>query len=243
MKPLKKNDWKMKKISTLLILLAILFTGCKKDPKINYQYQLEDNLFECDAVDMDLIKEAVYAFEDYIKTHYCFTNPKSVEQGYYYYWEIALNNQIPAVEFISPHILEIRDQLKKIDGLWSTKGETTTLNYNHPLLKCISDHMNDPQMKQTFDVLIQSRTFKEHVFLSSIKRMSESLGNDAALDTYLALDTFYARILNLDFSDLDKLMQINKEKYAEEQKRLFEANKAGFENGKPIKIDSIKTKN
>jgi hypothetical protein len=233
----------MKKISILLAFVALLFSGCKNEPKIDYQYQLEDDLFECDAVDMNLIKEAVYAFEDYIKNHYTYTNPKSVDQGYYYYWEIALNGRIPAVEFISPHILEIRDQLKKIDGLWVTNGETTTLNYNHPLIKCISDHLKDPQMKQTFDVLIQSHTFKENVFLASIKRISESLGNDAALDTYLALDTFYARILNLDFSDMDKLMKINRNKYMEKQKRLFEANKGNLENGKPIKIDSIKTKN
>lgn len=233
----------MKKISTILLITFVFAMSCKTEPNIEYKYQQEDELFECDAVDMALIKEAIYAFEDYIKNHYSFQNPKSVDQGYYYYWEISRSTRIPAVEFINPHVLNIRDELKKIDDLWITKGETTTLNYKHPMVKCISNYMVNPELKKTFDVLTESNTFKDQVFLALLKRDPIAIKKDPALATYLALDTFYARILNLDFSNLEELMLINKNRYLEEQKRQMEQEKNVIEKSQLLNLDSLKAKN
>ena len=69
----------MKKISILLITI-ILFIGCKNEPNITYHYQQKDDLFYCDAIDMNLIKEAIYAFEDYVENHYFMEPPKSLEK-------------------------------------------------------------------------------------------------------------------------------------------------------------------
>ena len=236
----------MKRISTLLIV-AIMFLGCKNEPNIAYKYQLEDDLFECDEIDMDLIKEAVYAFEDYIENYYFMEPPKSLDKGYYFYWDTSKSDWIPKVEFINPHILEIRDELKKIEGLWIINGIEAKLNMSHPFIKCISDYMDDQELKKIFDVLVQSNTFKNQVFLAPLKRDPIKFSKDRALVTYLALNTFYARILNLDFSNLEELMQINRKRHYEEQKRNFEANKGSIEeaikNSKTIKNDSIKTNN
>ena len=155
------------------------------------------------------------------------------------------STRIPAVEFINPHVLKIRDELKKIDGLWITKNETTTLNYNHPMIKCLSNYMVNSELKRTFDVLTESNTFKEQVFLSLLKRDPLALKNDPALATYLALDTFYARILNLDFSNLEELKLINRNRSIEEQNRLLEKEEKGqlFDKSNFIRLDSIKRKN
>lgn len=245
MKPLKKKDLKMKKISILLLVTSLFLISCKGEPSITYKYQDNIDLFSCDAIDMNLIKEAKYAFEDYIEKHYSFQDPKSVDQGYFYYWEIARSTRIPAVEFINPHVLKIRDELKKIDGLWITKNETTTLNYNHPMIKCLSNYMVNSELKRTFDVLTESNTFKEQVFLSLLKRDPLALKNDPALATYLALDTFYARILNLDFSNVEELKLINRNRSIEEQNRLLEKEENGqlFDKSNFIRLDSIKRKN
>jgi len=238
----------MKKISILFLVTTLFLTNCKQEPSITYKYQENDDLFDCDVVDMNLIKEAKYAFEDYIEKHYSFQNPKSVDQGYYYYWEIAKSARIPAVEFINPHVLQIRDELKKIDGLWITKNETTTLNYSHPMVKCISDYMVDPELKRIFSVLTESNTFKDQVFLALLKRDPVAIKKDPGLATYLALDTFYARILNLDFSNLEELMLINRNRDLEKQKRLMEQEKILLEKQLQekrnfIRLDSLKTKN
>jgi len=236
----------MKKISILLITI-ILFIGCKNEPNITYQYQQKDDLFYCDAIDMNLIKEAVYAFEDYVENNYFMEPPKSLEKGYYFYWDVSKSDWIPKVEFINPHILEIRDELKKIEGLWIENGIEAKLNMTHPFIKCISDYMDDQELKRIFDVLVETNTFKNQVFLAPLKRDPIKFSKDRALVTYLALNTFYARILNLDFNKMDELILINRNKQLEEQKRLFEANKETLEeaikNGNAIKIDSIKPKN
>jgi hypothetical protein len=107
--------------------------------------------------------------------------------------------------------------------------------------------MDDQELKRIFDVLVETNTFKNQVFLAPLKRDPIKFSKDRALVTYLALNTFYARILNLDFNKMDELILINRNKQLEEQKRLFEANKETLEeaikNGNAIKIDSIKPKN
>lgn len=229
----------MKKTNILLVLIIVLFTNCKNEPNIDYKYQLNDDLFDCDAVDMDLIKEAVYAFEEYIKDFYSLEPPFSVDKGYYFYWDTSTSDLIPKVESINPHILEIRDELKKIDNLWIINGDDAKLNMNHPIAKCIGDYMEDQELKKIYDVLVESNTFKNHVFLAPFKRDPIKFRKDRALVTYLALNTFYARILTLDFSKLDELMLINRQRFIERQKLLIEQNKEANKNRALIKIDTI----
>lgn len=238
----------MKKISTLLVFTALLLTGCKNEPNIDYQYQQNDDLFSCDGVDMKLIKEAVYAFEDYINDHYSIEAPNSVEKGYYFYWEVSKTERIPAVEFINPHVLAIRDELKKIEGLWITNNDgEAQLDMSHPLVKCIGDQMENEELKKIFQVLVETKTFKNNVFLAPLKRDPIALYKDRSLCTYLALNTFYARILNLDFTNLEELMLINRKKFLEREKQLQEENlkniEEAFKNGELIRIDPEKTKN
>lgn len=230
----------MKKISILLALSALIITSCKNKSNIEYKYEDNPDLFVCESINMNLIKEALYAFEDYIEKHYSFQNPKSVEQGYFYYWEIAKTDRIPAVEFINTHVLSVRDELKKIDDLWIIKNEKTTLNYKHPLLKCLGSFMIDPDMKRTYNVLIDSNTFKEEVFLALLKRDPKAIQNDRALATYLSLDSFYARILALDFSKLEELKKINENRFRKKQDLLIQQEMENIKNGQLIPIDSLK---
>lgn len=235
----------MKKISSILVITALCFTSCIKDSKITYKYQENDELFSCDGIDMNLIKEAVYAFEDYIKDYYSMEAPNSVDKGYYFYWEISKSDRIPAVEYINQHILDIRDELKKIDGLWIINNNEAKLNMKHPIAKCISDYMEDQQLKKIYDILVETNTFKNLVFLAPFKRDPIKFRKDRALMTYLALNTFYARILMLDFSNLEELMQINKKKFLEEQEKIKEEMMKNNENqeGVLIATDSIKANN
>jgi hypothetical protein len=230
----------MKKTNILLVLVLLLFTNCNNEPNIDYKYQLNDDLFNCDAIDMNLIKEAVYAFEEYIKDFYSLEPPYSVDKGYYFYWDTSKTDLIPKVESINPHILKIRDELKKIDNLWVINGDDVKLNMNHPIAKCIGDNMEDQELKKIYDVLVESNTFKNRVFLAPFKRDPIKFRQDRALVTYLALNTFYARILTLDFSNLDELMLINRNRYIERQRLLKEQNKGAKRNLTPIAIDSIK---
>ncbi|RLD27674.1 MAG: hypothetical protein DRI75_08855 [Bacteroidetes bacterium] len=201
----------------ILTLTILLFISCKKESKFEYKYVDNDNLFKCSSVDMELIKEAVYAFEEYSKEYYSFQEPKSVQQGYYFYWIISTTNRLPAIEYVNPYIIKVRDALKDVKDLWITKNDETTLNINHPIINCISKQMINPEVKKLFNLLIDSNTFSSEVFLASMKRGDERVKGDKAFQTYLVLDTFYARILNVDFNNLEAIINKNRENAAKDK--------------------------
>ena len=213
--------------------------SCNKQSNVTFKYQDNDDLFSCESVNMDLIKEAKYAFEDYIEKHYSFQNPKSVDQGYFYYWEISKSPTIPAVEFVNPHVLKIRDELKKIKNLWHFNGDIASLNYAHPLVKCLGANMVNQELKNTFNTLIDTKTFKDRVFLALLKRDPTAIRKDVGLSTYLALDTFYARILTLDFTNLEELQQINANRYFEKQRKEMGEELKNVTKDNLIPIDSL----
>ena len=108
-------------------------------------------------------------------------------------------------------------ELKKIKNLWHFNGDIASLNYAHPLVKCLGANMVNQELKNTFNTLIDTKTFKDRVFLALLKRDPTAIRKDVGLSTYLALDTFYARILTLDFTNLEELQQINANRYFEKQ--------------------------
>ncbi len=203
-------------ISTLTILLLI---SCNKEPKFEYKYDNNDDLFKCSSVDMELIKEAVYAFEEYLKEYYIFQGPKSVHNGLNNYWKISITNRLPAIEYINPHIIKLRDILKNETSLWITKNDKTILNFNHPIMDCISKNLIDSELKNLFDFLRNSNTFSSEVFLASLKWADKRIKDDKAFETYLVLDTFYARILNVDFNNLEESIKTNRKNIAKKKLR------------------------
>ncbi|MBN4047243.1 hypothetical protein JYU05_01730, partial [bacterium AH-315-P13] len=85
----------MKKIITLFIISLILLSSCEESAKINFKYSEKEDLFTCSSIDMELIKDAVYAFEDHITQHYIAIPPNTLSKGYAFYWEIALRDLQP----------------------------------------------------------------------------------------------------------------------------------------------------
>lgn len=203
----------MKRI-IISILTILLFISCNKEPKFEYKYSDKDDLFNCSSVDMELIKEAVYAFEEYLKEYYIFQGPKSVHNGLNNYWKISITNRLPAIEYINPHIIKLRDILKNETSLWITKNDKTILNFNHPIMDCISKNLIDSELKNLFHLLRNSNTFSSKVFLASLKWADKRIKDDKAFETYLVLDTFYARILNVDFNNLEKSIKTNRKNIA-----------------------------
>ena len=57
--------------------------------------------------------------------------------------------------------------------------------------------------------------------------------------SYLALDTFYARILTLDFTNLEELQQINANRYFEKQKKEMGEELKNVTKDNLIPIDSL----
>ena len=120
--------------------------------------------------------------------------------------------------YINSHIIKLRDILKNEKDLWITKNDETFLNINHPIVDCITEQIIDPEVKKLFNFLIDTNTFSTEVFLASMKRGDERIKNDKAFNTYLILDTFYARILNVDFNNLEASINKNRESIEKKKK-------------------------
>jgi hypothetical protein len=194
----------MKKIIALFIISVTLLSSCEEEVKINFKYSEKEDLFACSSIDMELIKDAVYAFEDYITQHYIAKPPSTLSKGYAFYREIALRDLQPAVELFDNHLIQLVKRLKKEKKLWVVSKDNTTLNYNHPLMLCIAKNIKDKGINKTLNVLLETKSFRHKIFLPTFLMETQILIDDKALATYFALEMFYARVLDLNFDNITK---------------------------------------
>lgn len=189
----------MKRTLVLLVPLLLLF-GCKNEPKIEYKYSDQEDLFMCSSADMDLIKEAVYVFEDYISKNYAFLS-KQPPEGYHNYIELLYDDRSPAKEFFSPHLIKFTEYIKNQNDLWVEIDGQLKLNYDHELVTCIVNNIKDEQLRNTIDVLITSNTVKPQVLGPIMMRNKQMMQEDRALATYLVLETFYPKLFYMNSPD------------------------------------------
>lgn len=204
----------MKKLS--LIFLVSIFTclGCANTYKENYKYVDKDELFSCSEVDMALIKEATYAFEDFILKHYTYKNP-SLNNSYLNFLHDAQMGLIPKIEFFDDYMYQIFNELKSKKAFWNLSN--ITLNYDSDIVQCINSEINDETTHKVFDALTSSKTLRTEVYAAALGSDVDLVLTEGALRTYIALDMFYAKFLALDFTlPRDQLIQevsrLNQEK-------------------------------
>ncbi|MBN4085196.1 hypothetical protein JYT89_02535 [Flavobacteriaceae bacterium AH-315-B10] len=199
----------MKKI-ILPIFTILLFLSCNKEQKLEYKYADKEDLFNCSSIDMELIKDAVYAFEDHITQHYIAIPPNTLSKGYAFYWEIALRDLQPTAELFNNHLIQLVKRLKKEKKLWVVSKDKTTLNYNHPIMLCIAKNIKDKGINKTLNVLLETKSFRTKIFLPAFLGDNQMLIDDKALATFFALEMFYARVLDLNFDNITNEEASNK---------------------------------
>jgi len=193
----------MKKNIILLAIITLQFSSCKQQ-KLDYKYSDKEELVECSSGDMELIKEAVYEFENYISEHYTFLG-NSTAEGYYNYLELLVDNRPPAVEFFSDHLKEIVTVLKNEKNLYTINGSKTRLNYDHELVNCILENIKDEQVKTTLNAMIPSKTISAVVLAPTLFSKKLTMAkDDRALATYVALDMFYTKLIHMSLPDYEE---------------------------------------
>ncbi len=186
----------LKTLSILLILT--LFTSCKKEAKLS-EYKYADKLyFECDGVNSDLLREAVYSFEDDITNYYARNGRQNLSQAYTQAVTAGISGRGKYIEIVSPHTKEIFELLKTNTDLWNTDGKIKTLNYNHSIVKCIGNNINNADLKTTFNALLSTNSMTPKLYGEAIRRQSNLAVKDKYLATYIALDMYYAKLFDVD---------------------------------------------
>lgn len=186
---------KLKLFYTLFATTLILF-NCKKDVNpITYEFTDKPYDFVCKESDIenDLLKEALYSFEDDIVKYY---DPKQLNLNRAYgQFLLGINhNEYIHMRIISPRSRAILERLKQEDHLF-INGQ---LNTKSPLISCVVHGVKDEDLKTTFNALLSAGSLKSSILASGIMFESKKVLADKAMATYVALDMYYAKIAERD---------------------------------------------
>lgn len=184
-----------------ILLLLTIFTSCKKEATLSeYKYADKDYTVNCNNIDTNLLKEAMYSFEEDITNYYAKGGKKNLSQAYSRAISASIYGNAKYNEIVSPHTKEIFNILKTKTDLWNSTSKIKTLNYNTQLVKCLADNISDKDLKTTFSALLSTNSMSSKLFGEPLKRQSRLAIKDKALATYIALDMFYAKLFDVDFN-------------------------------------------
>ncbi len=187
--------------SFILLLISILFTSCKKEATLS-EYKYSDNNFQvnCESIDVNILKEAVFSFEDDITTHFAKKGTKNLSQAYSRTVNLALYGRAKYNEIVSPHTIEIFNILKEEEDLWKVEGASKSLNYNSEFVKCLGKNLTDKDLNTTFNALLTTNSMTSKLFGEPLRRKAYLAVRDKNLATYIAFDMYYSKLFDLDLS-------------------------------------------
>lgn len=189
----------MKKINTIALLLLLISSSCKPEPKLDYKFINQENYFKCSEVDIDFFNEATYAFEDFIIKNYDFSQNGDIKLAYRNFLINARHDLIPMAERLDDYLISVIKTIKNEKNLW-VASEHPKLSHTAAITTCISNSIQDDKFKNIFAALASSSTLKSSTVAPLIQADLDLAINDKSVATYIALDMFYAKLINLDYS-------------------------------------------
>lgn len=185
----------------IVLLVFFLLTSCKKEATLSeYKYSANGFQVTCEGVNPELLKEAVYSFEDDITNYFAQKGSKNLSQAYSRIVNLGIYGRAKYEEIASPHTIEIFEILKKDKNLWSLEGTTKSLNYESSFVKCLADNLADKDLKTTFNALLSTNSMSAKLFGEPLRRSGYLAMKDKYLATYIALDMYYAKLFDVDFN-------------------------------------------
>lgn len=199
----------------ILFLGALTVVSCKKENTFNdYKFSEKGSVITCDNQNTALINEALFSFEADIAAFYAQNGQENVPNAYGQFLRAASINRIKYADIVSPHTVKVFEALKNENDLWDANNPNSHLNYKGNLLDCISSNLKDKKLKTTYDALVATNSMKPELFGTPLARNYRAATSDKNLAAYIALDLYYAKLFNLDLSNV-------KEKPVVEQKVDF----------------------
>ncbi|WP_242157828.1 hypothetical protein [Aestuariivivens sediminis] len=191
------------KINVIAFLLALNLMGCKKEQPFNdYQYSDKGMVINCENMDTKLYNEALYTFENDILKFYGTDRPNQL-RAYSQFVREAVYNRAKYVDILSPHTVNVFQALKKDNTLWDANQPKSHLNYNSPFFKCIADNIQSNDLKVTLNALVSTKSMSPKLFGTPLTSQYSLAIKDKYLATYIAFDLFYAKLFDVDLSQIN----------------------------------------
>lgn len=196
-----------KNILIAFLLVATLFSCKNESPFSNFKYADKTPIFTCENANSKLLNEALYSFEDDIDKHYKQANQNSrLDQAYSQIIRNSIFGRLKFEDIVSKHSVEVLEALKKEENLWNNDNPKSKLNYNSSALECISNNIKDTNLKTTLNALLSTNSMAPKLFGPALVSKYRNAISDKNLAMYVALDLYYAKLFDIDFSkvNLDK---------------------------------------
>lgn len=192
----------MKTKFTLLVATIFLITNCGEND-FDYRYTDKEDTIKCNigTVNTPLLKEAFYSFEEDLKQYFS-KNSSNPAQGYNMLIAISSSGKGPEPTNTSAHVRNVLSALKNEKDLWIINNGNYQLNYNSDTIKCLGENIQDEALRTTFNALISTNSMDSKIFSSPLRTKIRNIRNDRYLATFIALDMFYAKLSNVDFSTI-----------------------------------------
>lgn len=187
-----------------VIALTISLISCKNENALSeYKYADKGLVLSCENVNSKLYSEALFSFENDILKNYGKNNPNaSLVQSYNQFIRNAVYGRIKYTDIVSPHTIKVFEALKNENDLWDANNPKSYLNYNSPLVKCIAINMQNADLKTTFNALLETNTMSPKPFGAPLMSNYRLVVQDKYLAAYIAFDLFYAKLFNIDLSQV-----------------------------------------
>lgn len=196
----------------IVFLLVCTFSSCKNEATLSeYKFSDQETVLNCEGQDSKLLNEALYAFEEDIKTYYANNYTKNGEL-YLFYSEFIvryIKNLVPYEELVTPHTLEVFNVLKTKTELWNPENTVSKLNYYNPFFNCIAANVQDKDLKTTLNALLTTHSMSTRLFVSPLTTQSRTVADDPYLRAYVAFDLFYAKLFDIDVTKVKERVKTN----------------------------------
>lgn len=189
----------------ITFLLVLTLFSCKNENSFS-EYQYADNpvVLTCGDFNSKLYHEALYAFENDILAFYSKTGKNTSQtQAYNQFIRTAVYGRTKYEDIVSAHTLKVFEALKNENTLWDANNTKSHLNYNSSIISCIANNIQDSALKTTFNSLITTNSMSAKLFGAPLISKYRTAIKDKYLATYIALDLFYAKLFDIDFSKVN----------------------------------------
>lgn len=192
------------KLFTILLVLTLL--NCKNESTFSeYAYADLPVVLTCPDFNSKLYHEALYSFENDILVFYSKANKNTSQTQAYnrFVRDAVYGRRIKYEDMVSAHTLKVFETLKNENTLWDANNTKSHLNYNSPIVNCIANNIKDTALKTTFNSLVTTNSMSPKLFGAPLIGKYRTAIKDKYLATYIALDLFYAKLFDVDFSKVN----------------------------------------
>jgi hypothetical protein len=192
------------KFHLIAFLLIINVTSCKQENAFkDFKFSEKPSKLVCNNLNNMLYNEALYSFEQDITNFYS-KDKRSLLSAYSQFIRLTNYNRVKYRDIASEHTLKVFEALKNEPELWDANNSNSHLNYNSPLMNCVSDNISDKDLKTTLKALLSTNSMSPRLFAPPLLSNYGLTMGDKYLASYVAFDLFYAKLFDVDFSIIEK---------------------------------------